>query len=94
MRLVRAITIGGVAMAAVLALSAGAPAQADWRGGWHRGWGGPGIVVAPAYPPPAYYAPPPVVYTPPPVYYAPPPPPVYYAPGVAIGVPGISVHIR
>jgi hypothetical protein len=93
MRPVRAIALGSVA-AALLVMSAGAPAWADRHDGdrWHHhGWHGPGVVVAPAYPP-AYYAPPPVYYAPPPVYYAPPPvyyappPPVYALPGIALGI--------
>ena len=74
--------LGGIAVAALLALGAFAtPASADWHGD-HRGYYG------------GYYRAPPVVYGggyynyP---YYA---PPVIYGPGVGINLPGVSIGIR
>jgi hypothetical protein len=76
---------GGIAVAAVLALGAFAPAaNAAWHDD-HRGHG--------------YYGAPPVVYGSPYYgngyygggYYA---PPVVYGPGIGIGLPGVSIGIR
>jgi hypothetical protein len=81
--------VGGVAIAALLALGAFAPANAEWRdehrGGYHN-WNG------------GYYRAPPVVYGSPygngyygSPYYA---PPVVYGPGIGITLPGIGIGIR
>jgi hypothetical protein len=96
--MIRMMVLGGVAVASLAAMAAGAPAHADrhwqWRHGphgWFRHWG-PAVVVAA---PPVYYAPPPVYYAPPPAYYA--PPPVVYAPAPVYVVPPIvsfGVRIR
>ena len=89
----RAITLGGLAVGALMATSAVAPANArpwhghgHWRPYYHH-WRPPVVVYAPR---PYYYRPaprvvyaPPVYYAPPPVYYAPRP---YYAPGVSVGI--------
>jgi hypothetical protein len=84
--------VGGVAIAALLALGAVAPAHAEWRGDDHRGggghnWGG------------GYYNAPPVVYGSPynngyygaPGYYA---PPVVYGGGIGVSLPGVNIGIR
>jgi hypothetical protein len=80
--------VGGLAISALLALGAFAPANAEWRDD-HRehNWGG------------GYYRAPPVVYGSPygngyygaPGYYA---PPVVYGPAVGIGLPGVNIGIR
>jgi hypothetical protein len=74
--------MGGVAVAALLALGAFAtPASADWHGDRRGYYGG-------------YYQAPPVVYgggyynSP---YYA---PPVIYGPGIGINLPGVSIGIQ
>jgi hypothetical protein len=86
--------VGGLAVAALLGLSALAPAHAEWRGGdnhgqnWGGGWGGGG-----------YYNAPPVVYGSSygngyygaPGYYA---PPVVYGGGVGVSLPGVNIGIR
>ncbi len=87
------LTLAAAVMA--LGVTATAPAQAQWRGGYygHYRYGiGPGAIVGGALlglgvgallaaP---YAVPPPVVYAPPPVYYPPPAyayaPPPYYPP--------------
>ncbi|HEX3082831.1 MAG TPA: hypothetical protein VHQ86_06335, partial [Candidatus Saccharimonadia bacterium] len=38
----RKLALAAVAVGAISAATM-APAEAHWRGGWHRGWGGPGI---------------------------------------------------
>jgi hypothetical protein len=80
--------VGGIAIAALLAFSAFAPANAEWRND-NRGpnWGG------------GYYRAPPVVYGSPygngyygaPGYYA---PPVVYGPGIGVSLPGVNIGIR
>ena len=80
--------VGGLAISALLALGAFAPANAEWRDD-HRehNWGG------------GYYAAPPVVYGSSygngyygaPGYYA---PPVVYGPGVGINLGGVGIGIR
>jgi len=80
--------VGGIAIVALLAFSAFAPANAEWRND-NRGhnWGG------------GYYRAPPVVYGSPygngyygaPGYYA---PPVVYGPGVGVSLPGVNIGIR
>jgi hypothetical protein len=81
--------VGGVAISALLALSAFAtPASADWddHRDNHHSWNG------------GYYHSPPVVYGSPygggyygSPYYA---PPVVYGPGVGISLPGVNIGIR
>jgi len=83
-RRVSARLVGGIAISALLAFGAFAPANAEWRDD-HRGHG--------------YYRAPPVVYGSPygspyygsPSYY---PPPVVYGPGVGIALPGVNIGIR
>ncbi|HTN10375.1 MAG TPA: hypothetical protein VL154_05315 [Acetobacteraceae bacterium] len=95
MNTIRTMTMGALAVGALLATSAIAPASArHWHGHgyshwrpYHHHWRPPVVVYAPR---PYYYRPaPPVVYAPP-VYYAPPPvyyaPRPYYAPGVSVGI--------
>jgi hypothetical protein len=85
-RRVSAKLVGGLAISALLALAAFAPAHAEWRGGDNRGHGG-------------YYRAPPVVYGSPygssyygaPGYYA---PPVVYGPGIGVSLPGVNIGIR
>jgi hypothetical protein len=95
MNMLRAITLGGLAVGALMATSAIAPASArHWHGHgygphWqpYHYWAPPVVVYAPR---PYYYRPaPPVVYAPPPVYYAPRAyyaPRPYYRPGVSVGI--------
>jgi hypothetical protein len=80
--------VGGLAISALLALGAFAPANAEWRGDNHgHDWGG------------GYYRAPPVVYGSvygsgyygAPGYYA---PPVVYGPAVGINLGGIGIGIR
>jgi hypothetical protein len=80
--------VGGLAISALLALGAFAPANAEWRGDDHaHNWGG------------GYYSAPPVVYGSPygsgyygaPGYYA---PPAVYGPAVGISLGGIEIGIR
>lgn len=98
----RTITMGALAVGALVATSAIAPASAQhWRGHgyshhwrpYHHHWRPPVVVYAPR---PYYYRPaprvvyaPPAYYAPPPVYYAPRSyyaPRPYYAPGVSVGI--------
>src|SRR3954469_7556275 len=91
--------VAAVPLAAVLALTAAAPAQAQWRGPYggyrpgyyhHRGYGpGPGAVVGGALLGLGVGAllAAPYVAPPPPVVYA-PPPPAYYAPPAYYPAPG------
>jgi hypothetical protein len=65
-----------MATAAVFAAVLGAAPSAEAHGGVSIGigFGFPGFIGAPVYPPPVYYAPPPVYYNVPYVAYGPPPP--------------------
>jgi hypothetical protein len=80
--------VGGVAISALLAFGAFAPASAEWHGdNYGHNWGG------------GYYRAPPVVYGSTygsgyygaPAYYA---PPVVYGPGIGINLGGIGIGIR
>jgi hypothetical protein len=80
--------VGGLAIAALLALGVFAPAKAEWRGDNHgHNWGGgyyhaPPVVYGSAYGSGYYGAP---------GYYA---PPVVYGPAVGINLGGIGIGIR
>jgi hypothetical protein len=80
--------VGGLAISALLALGAFAPANAEWRDDHHgHNWGG------------GYYRAPPVAYGSgygsgyygAPGYYA---PPVVYGPGIGVNLPGVNIGIR
>jgi hypothetical protein len=81
-RILRFVTSGALAAAAILSASLISPHEAEARVFIGFGFGFPGFVGPPIYvppppPPPVVYAPPPV-FRPAPVVYVPPPPVKHY----------------